>query len=306
MKRPFHVFFVLCGLSLACAWGQDSEAILNAPTGDRPALVQFRDAFAQLIQGDQARDRGQLDEAARLYADAGERYKSLAATYPDWQPGLTRFRVAYCENQLTALARMKPEAGVAATPGQPAGGDSVVAVPESRTGVDRQAELEDLLSRAKALMARNQSSEARELLIKGMAINPDDVSIRMLIGTVHCQNGDYENAVYVLQPLVDGEADSATARVALGAAFFGLGRLLSAEEQMRRALVLSPQSAEAHYNLSQILLSMNPPEQDKAREHYLRALALGGAADPEVEENLGLSRDVTEIPDAPPAVQNGP
>jgi Tfp pilus assembly protein PilF len=65
-----------------------------------------------------------------------------------------------------------------------------------------------------------------------------------------------------------------------------VGRILSAEAEMRKALALDAGLVEAHYDLAQILMSMDMPDREAAAASYERAIELGGQRDEALEKAL--------------------
>jgi len=67
------------------------------------------------------------------------------------------------------------------------------------------------------------------------------------------------------------------------------GWLDAAEDELRKAVELDATYAEAQFNLAIIYTERTPPALELARRHYYRALALGAAADPDLEKLLKRS-----------------
>lgn len=264
---------------------------------DGTAGAQFDKAYKALLAADDARDSSRSADAAKLYQQAFEQYMDLSKRYPSWQPGVVKFRIAYCNNQLESVMKAtdKSPPAQAQIPSEKADvGDAVS--PESGRGkteipsesVDAQnaGRIDDLLVRAKSLLAAGKSEDARALLIDGMHLQPDNRTIRLLIGIAQCQSGMFTDAVYLLAELTREDPSNPVTHVALGSACFGLGRFDDAVKEMNRALELNPKLVEAHYNMAQILKTMNPPDMDGAREHYRKALDLGGKRDKDLDALL--------------------
>lgn len=235
-----------------------------------PAIVQLKNAYYTLVKADEARDNENFTEAMELYREALHSYVRLSRTYPDWQPGAIRFQITYCNNQLEAVLKkmdmkiLSPELeGTAAGEGEP--------------------DLEAIKSTAKLLLKKEETAKARSLLLEGLRLDPDDKTVRLLMGIVHCQAREFENAVHLLEQLVKEDHTNANAHIVLGTAYFGLGRFPDAREEMERAMQLDPDLNEAHYNLTQILLATTPPDLKAARYHYKRALDLGSEPDESLE-----------------------
>ena len=295
MTSSYHKWFIraaalwLAGIAAVQPLpAQDTAAILEAPAG-KPAALQFKEAHASLVAADAARDRGDYDGAIKLYQGAATDYIRLSASYPDWEPGMTRFRRSYCENQIRSAEMRRERArseGVAAAeqapepaPPRPNSGSPAAAE-------DKAAVLKQLCETASDLIRQDKTIEARELLVRGIGIDPDHAATRMLLGAIHCRDGEYDQAVYVLRELADEEPENARVRVLLGAAYFGVSRILSAEAELRKALELDPQLPEAHYDMAQVLMAMDSPDRLAARQSYARSVELGAPTDPILEKAL--------------------
>jgi Flp pilus assembly protein TadD len=290
---------------------QDTGANPEAPAG-RPAGLQFRDAHAGLVAADAARDRADYAAAVQLYRESAAEYARLSAKYPDWEPGMTRFRRSYCENQLQAaemrLERVRAEGNAAPPaagpepvgdepaaeegPGAAAGANPVGDEPAAGEGPgasiaeDRAEVLKQLGDTAADLIRRGKTMEARELLIRGIELNPDHLVTRMLLGIIHSMEGQHDQAVYILRGVAEECPWNARAKILLAAAYFGVGRILSAETELRKALELDSLLPEAHYNLALVLLAMDPPDRETATKSYTRSLELGAPPDPAMEKDL--------------------
>jgi len=72
----------------------------------------------------------------------------------------------------------------------------------------------------------------------------------------------------------------------LGVVVGSKGWYSAAEDEMRKAIELEPDYAEAHYNLAVFYLERNPPAVELARRHYYKSVDLGGAPDPELEKKV--------------------
>jgi protein O-GlcNAc transferase len=117
--------------------------------------------------------------------------------------------------------------------------------------------------------------------------NRDDAQAWVLLGTAYCLAGKYNPAVEVLTPLVVNDPSNARAQNAIGAAWMGLGDTRAAKVALEKAVSLDPELADAHFNLAQVLLATGPENEDKARQHYRKAMALGAPADEELAKTLG-------------------
>lgn len=137
------------------------------------------------------------------------------------------------------------------------------------------------------------------LIREGERVVPDDLDLVVLHGLAACQGGRFAEAVEVLLPHDTRDLKQASVLVTLGSAYMGLGRIGDARVAMERALVLAPDSAEAHYNLAQILLVVKPPEAERAEAHYARAVQLGSRPDPALENSLRTAIIVARMKSRP-------
>jgi tetratricopeptide (TPR) repeat protein len=287
MKSICSLAAALAFLLAAGAHGQEAAPPGSdaPPAGEPTAETLSRTAYALLTRADEARDMERFSLAVELYRRALEAYVKLTESYPDWEPSMVRFRLTYSDNQLKALLekiragkiRLRPPATGAPAPSGP--GDPATATA-------------DLLARAKALLFEDKPGEARDALVVALRREPDNKTVRLLLGIAQCRAGRFDDAVFLMENLVEEESENADARVVLGTAYFGLGRGPAAIACMRKALELTPNHGEAHFNLAKMLATAVPPETNTARNHYLKALSFGIKPDPGL--NVLLNPPATE------------
>lgn len=279
MRKSFCLIPLLTVLVAAGLPAQDEER-----TGPQ-AQEEFEQAYLLLTQADRARDAQRFSVAIELYRRALDRYIELANTYPDWQPGVIRFRLSYCDNQLKALLRSVEEGTIKLRSSR--GGGPGPAAGQAPEGTPQ--EVRPALREATGYLVEGRAADAKRVLLEVLKNAPDNITVRLLIGVAQCQARRFDDAVFLLENLVEEMPDHADAHVILGTAYFALNREDDAVEQMSRALEINPSHKEAHFNLARILLSRKPPEIDKAREHYHKALSLGASPDPDMSAILGSS-----------------
>jgi tetratricopeptide (TPR) repeat protein len=248
-----------------------------AQQGQTSADAKFLAAYQGLVKADDARNMSKHVDAADLYKKALESYSELAARYPEWKPRVVQFRIAYCDGQLGSVLK---KAGITmADLAQP----KATTISKEPVKSGRHDETKKI---AKDLLVKGKTAEARELLMEAMNIDPDDSSIRLLMGVTQCQAGQYQDAIYVLKQLIDESPENARARAVLGTAYFGLGQNDRAEAETSLALKLKSDLHEAHYNMVQILLAGDSPNIKRAKLHYAKALELGAKPDKSLEKRL--------------------
>ena len=260
------------------------------PTGGPSAERRFELAYQYLVNADESRDSQNLTDAAALYQEAAAKYEDFAADYPHWQPGIVKFRIAYCKNQLGNMRkRMETEmagAGVAPAATNAEGRTSADTRAAGVEAMTNRADLASLKREAARLLKQGESAKARVLLLDGIRRNPDDSAVRILTAMAQCQAGQFEDASYILTQMVEEEPSNTTARLVLGSAFFGMGQMPRAAEEVKHVLKLNPMLSEAHFNLVQILLNTQPSDRESARYHYRKWLELGGKPDSDIEAML--------------------
>lgn len=151
----------------------------------------------------------------------------------------------------------------------------------------RPSYAEALKARGRCLLQQGKIDEAVAVLRAATFANRDDAQSRVLLGTAYCLAWKYNPAVEVLTPLVVNDPSDARAQNAIGAAWMGLGDARAAKIALEKAVSLDPELADAHFNLAQVLCATGPANEDMARQHYHKAMALGAPADEELAKKLG-------------------
>jgi tetratricopeptide (TPR) repeat protein len=256
-------------------------------TGEPPADLQFKGAYETLARGDEARDRGRASEAARLYREALAAYMRLARKYPDWQTGVVNFRINYCNNQLEAL--MKKIDGSQPRP---------VDTPERDPGAGSNPTpgLQQIKTDARQFLIKGETEKARSLLGEGLRVNPDDTTLRLLVGIAQCQAGQFASASDLVKQILVESPSNACAHVVMGTIHFALGEKKGAEKELLCAIELNPNLKSAHYDLARLLLMATPPDPDRAKDHYRKAVQLGAVPDKNLEL---LLKDTPATPASP-------
>ena len=148
---------------------------------------------------------------------------------------------------------------------------------------------------ARRLMEAGDSLGAMKLLREAGSLLPDDTDLTVLLGVAACRAEKYDDAVSCLKPFDVRGGTNAPALLTLGTAYMGLGRVGDARVMTEKALKADPNSADANYNMAQILLAVNPPEPFLAQKCYKRAMALGLLADRDLENSLRIAEIMSRI-----------
>jgi Flp pilus assembly protein TadD len=181
-------------------------------------------------------------------------------------------------------------------------------------------EAQKIAKRALGALSKGDLESAKSDFLKVLQLAPDNVATTINLGLVEYRQKNYTEAERLLQRAVRAQPetglgwlilgvieydqeklDAALAALAqaalyepknamvhhyLGVTIGKKGWYSGAEEEMRKAIELQPDYAEAHFNLAVFYLQRNPPAVELARRHYQKALDLGAAPDPDVEKSL--------------------
>ena len=271
--------------------GSFLEKIAESNDDTPPAGMQFKVAYELLVKADDARDGGKLDEAVTLYQKAVGKYITLSRRYPQWEETMTKFRIVYCGNQIDSIFRSKKQNSASRkNPKVGSAEQDKVQKQDSRATVPAPAPpqtitgIEKISNDARAFLSQGKTEQARKVLMQGLDMDPDDESIRVMIGIVQCRTGEFKEALHLLAALIEDDKRNALAHLLLGTAHFGLGRISEAGDSIGRAISLDPNMSEAHYNMVQVIMASAPPDLKAARYHYGKALDLGAERDPALEK----------------------
>ena len=125
--------------------------------------------------------------------------------------------------------------------------------------------------------------EAEVALKRAVGINGRDSYAYTNLGIAYSRQGKFGEAIGVLQKaLALNEAD-AVAHNYLGVCLGQKEQWPEAETQLKKAIELKPEYSDAHFNLAVLYATTQPPSLQLAKEHYVRATALGAAPDSSLE-----------------------
>ena len=107
------------------------------------------------------------------------------------------------------------------------------------------------LDRGRRLFEREEDREALVELKRAVYLSPYEAQAHLLIGRIHLRSGRTGEAVNALKISI-WSAETASARLALAEAYIKLQNTAAARTELKRVLVLEPESAEAKRLLSTI------------------------------------------------------
>ena len=129
--------------------------------------------------------------------------------------------------------------------------------------------------------------EAERLLRRSLQIKPDNPTAWLNLGMIYLGRNEPMRSLAAMAQAVVHAPNDPVARNYLGVAA-GRNRWFdAAESELRRAIELRPDYADAHFNLAVFCLERIPPATELAKRHYREALRLGAEPDPLIEKALG-------------------
>ncbi len=132
----------------------------------------------------------------------------------------------------------------------------------------------------------DKPTEARAHLEKAVALRPNLPAAWMTLGMLHLEQKNPMLAVSCLTRAVHEDPSDPRLHNALAIALKQIGWTNGAEQELQRTIDLSPDFAEAHFNLALIYLEQQPPAIESARRHYFFARDLGAPPDELVDKQF--------------------
>lgn len=127
---------------------------------------------------------------------------------------------------------------------------------------------------------------ADKVLKRALSIELSNASAWQTLGLMEMERGNLDAAQANLAQAALYDPPNARTRNYLGVVMGRKKWIDAAQDELRKAVEIDPDFADAHFNLAMSYLENDPPAIELARRHYFRAVALGAAADPEVEKIL--------------------
>lgn len=199
--------------------------------------------------------------------------------------------------------------------------DSKTALAPADLATTGSAEAQETAQRAMRDFRKGDLATARAGFEKALTLAPDNPAIMVNLGLIAYRERKFPEAEDRLKAIVRHDPDTALAWLLLGIVYYDQEKLdhalaalaqavllapkdprahhylgvtigrkgwySGAEEEMRKAIELQPDYADAHFNLAVFYLQRTPPAIELARRHYQKALDLGAAPDPQVARLIG-------------------
>lgn len=134
-------------------------------------------------------------------------------------------------------------------------------------------------------------ARAEELLKKAVSVRIETAAAWQTLGIIYMDQERFDEALAALAQAVLQDPINSRSRNYLGVVIGRKGWIDGAQSELRRAVELDPNYADAHYNLAVFYLEEKPPSVELARRHYFRALELGAEKDKAMEKMFNSSAE---------------
>ena len=140
-----------------------------------------------------------------------------------------------------------------------------------------------LVSLAAVKTRLGKIEESRGVLLQALSLDLSNGPAWLLLGMNSLEQKRDDEALADLMQAVCHDGRNPRAHNYLGIAAGRKGWNDMSEQELRRAVELNPDYADANFNLAVFYLGRTPPLVELAHRHYQRALDLGAPRDPAVE-----------------------
>ncbi len=131
-------------------------------------------------------------------------------------------------------------------------------------------DLRGMLGLTEIYMSQGKFDTALAVLNKEIGLHPGQTNLKVAYGNVAVRKGDYPEAIKVYQDLLKQNPQDGLTYVRMGMAYRQSGDLKQAESNLRRAVELLPDNANASFELAMFLHTQGDPV--KARPFYENVL----------------------------------
>lgn len=146
-----------------------------------------------------------------------------------------------------------------------------------------------LVSLAAVKTRLGKTEESRTLLRRALSFDLGNGPAWLLLGMNALEQNNDAEAVADLMQAVCHDGKNPRAHNYLGIAAGRRGWSEVSEQELRRAVELNPDYADANFNLAVFYIGRTPPLIEQARRHYQRALDLGATRDAALEARIAKS-----------------
>jgi tetratricopeptide (TPR) repeat protein len=132
----------------------------------------------------------------------------------------------------------------------------------------------------------NKHADAEVSLQKALAYDPANEPAAFALGVTYFKQERWKDAMTYFEKSLAKRPDNASGRHYLGIIATKLNLIERAEREFKTALAIDPAYGEAHFNLSVLYITWDPPQWDKARTEYDEAIKKGVRPDKNLEKLL--------------------
>lgn len=177
-------------------------------------------------------------ERLRMWHDAYKAYQQLASLEPR---GSTEQREAQIEYYVTLGRALQAD------------GNSTAAIDAyaEAARLNPSPEVFDLWARA--ALASGDDDAAIQILQESIRLNSNDLNARILLGLIHVDRQEYEDAKFWFAEAARMQPGSSPAQRGLGIVALKQGDWIEAERRYRRSLAIAPDSDNAYFYLGKAL-----------------------------------------------------
>jgi len=146
-----------------------------------------------------------------------------------------------------------------------------------------------LVSLAAVKTRLGKTEESRTLLRRALSHDLGNGAAWLLLGMNALEQNNDTEAIADLMQAVCHDGKNPRAHNYLGIAAGRRGWSEVSEQELRRAVELNPDYADANFNLAVFYIGRTPPLLEQGRRHYQRALDLGATRDAALEARIAKS-----------------
>jgi tetratricopeptide (TPR) repeat protein len=143
-----------------------------------------------------------------------------------------------------------------------------------------------LTSLAGIKLRQKKYEEAEVLFQKCLVYSPDNSVAHYSLGVCYFRQNKLSDALNSFEKTVANDRNNSKAHHYLGIIASNMSNRSRAEAEFKSALAIDPNYGDAHFNLAVLYVTSNPPNYDKARQHYQNALDRGIKPDTALERLL--------------------
>jgi tetratricopeptide (TPR) repeat protein len=135
-------------------------------------------------------------------------------------------------------------------------------------------------------LRQKKYEEAEVLFQKCLVYSPENGVAHYSLGVCYFRQNKLSDALNSFEKAVANDRNNSKAHHYLGIIASNMSNRSRAEAEFKSALAIDPNYGDAHFNLAVLYVTSNPPNYEKARQHYQNALDRGIKPDTALERLL--------------------